>query len=88
MVRDEASGYIIGLGGCRIKQIAAELWPNVHQLSLANRQRGAKARAPRQLSVGGTRDGILAALSKMNDVLPEAEQIPRAAFAMVEALDD
>ena len=37
MVRDEATGHIIGIGGCRIRQIASELWPNVNQLSIASR---------------------------------------------------
>ena len=88
MVRDEATGHIIGLGGCRIRQIASELWPTVNQLSIASREKGARSRQPRQLSIGGNRTGILAALGMLNELLPPMDHLPQSAFTLAETLSD
>jgi hypothetical protein len=87
MMRDEATGHIIGLGGNRIRQIAGELWPSVSQLSVASRVAGQRTRLPRQLSIAGTRAGILGALTQLNELLPEADRIPPSAFALAESVD-
>ena len=88
MVRDEATGHIIGLGGNRIRQIASDLWPNVSQLSVASRDKGQRSRQPRQLSIAGTRGGLLSALAQLNELLPEADAIPQSAFALAETIEE
>jgi hypothetical protein len=42
---------------------------------------------PRQLSIAGTRAGILGALTQLNELLPEADRIPPSAFALAESVD-
>ena len=52
------------------------------------RVQGQRTRQPRQLSIAGTRGGILAALTQLNELLPEIDRLPSSAFALAESLDD
>ena len=86
-VWDERAGDVIGVGGARIRQLQADLYPDVSALQMQSRRSSSRG-GQRQLTITGNRRGLLSAIVRLNEVLSEDDAISHSAVRMVSRMID